>query len=71
MPEAVLKIGASPHVVAPRRKPRGLPFSLSRTPFVTPNEARGPSALACLGMTCRDAVPIEVRDASLPLGRTG
>ena len=40
--------------------------------FVAPSEARGPSALACLGMTkreaClgmsfRDAVPKEVRDA--------
>jgi hypothetical protein len=39
----------------------------------------GPSALACLGMTfqsavpndaMRDAVPNEVRDASLMLGRT-
>jgi len=31
---------------------------------------RGPSALACLGMTSRSAVPNEVRDASLLLGRT-
>jgi hypothetical protein len=40
---------------------------------------RGPSALACLGMTSRsaipnevrwDAVPSEARDASLSLGKT-
>jgi len=29
----------------------------------------GPSALACLGKTSRSAVPNEVRDASLSLGR--
>jgi hypothetical protein len=39
--------------------------------FVTPSEARGPSALAHLGKTSRDAVPNEVRDARLALGRTG
>jgi hypothetical protein len=39
--------------------------------FVAPNEARGPSALTRLGMTSRDAVPKEVRDAPLSLGRTG
>jgi hypothetical protein len=47
--------------------------------FVTPSEARGPSALTHLGKTSRcavpnvvrgDAVPNEVRDASLSLGRT-
>jgi hypothetical protein len=38
--------------------------------FVAPREERGPSALARLGMTSRDAVPIEVRDASLSLGTT-
>jgi hypothetical protein len=51
----------APFFVAPRRQPRG------------------PSALACLGKTSRsavpnevrgDAVPSEVRDASLSLGRT-
>jgi hypothetical protein len=38
--------------------------------FVTPSEARGPLALAHLAMTSRDAVPKEVRDARLALGRT-
>jgi hypothetical protein len=66
--EAVLKICASPHV-----SPPSLLF------FVTPSEARGPSALARLGRTSRDAVPNEVRgdavpnvvrDASLSLGKT-
>ena len=57
-------------------------FIVAPNPFsVTPNEVRGPSALACLGMTSRgrhpersvlgDAVPSEARDASLPLGRIG
>jgi hypothetical protein len=66
--EAVLKICASPHVSPPEP-----------TFFVTPSEARGPSALARLGRTSRDAVPNEVRgdavpnvvrDASLSLGKT-
>ena len=39
--------------------------------FVAPSEARGPSALARLEMTSRDAVPIEVRDVSLLLDMTG
>jgi hypothetical protein len=47
--------------------------------FVAPSEERGPSALACFGMTSRsavrnevrrDAVPNEARDASLSLGKT-
>jgi hypothetical protein len=39
--------------------------------FVAPSrQARGPSALAHLGRTFRDAVPDEVRDARLALGRT-
>ncbi len=49
--------------------------------YVAPREARGPPALACLGMTRweaatprglppGDAVPNEVRDAPLSLGRT-
>jgi hypothetical protein len=41
-----------------------------QAPCVAPSEARGPSALTRLGMTSRDAVPNEVRDASLMLGRT-
>ena len=38
--------------------------------FVAPSEARGPLALARLGMTSRSADPNEVRDASLTLRRT-
>jgi len=43
-------------------------FFVAQSPFfVAPREERGPSALAYLGMTSRDAVPNEVRDASLTL----
>ena len=56
--EVVSKIYASPSAVAQS------PF------FVAQSEARGPSALAHLGMTSRDAVPNEVKDASLSLGMT-
>jgi hypothetical protein len=57
--------------VTPKRQPRGLLMKRHPEPFfVTLSEARGPSALARLGMTFRDAVPKEVRDASLSLGRT-
>ena len=39
--------------------------------FVAPRrQPRGPSALACLRITSQSAVPNEVRDASLSLGRT-
>ena len=38
--------------------------------FVAPNEARGPSALTRFGKTSQCAIPNEVRDASLTLGRT-
>jgi len=45
--------------------------SRSESLFVAPSrKPRGPSALACLGMTSRDAVPNDARDASLSLGRT-
>jgi hypothetical protein len=43
---------------------------VAEPPVVAPSEARGPSALARLGMTSRSAVPNEERDASLSLGRT-
>ena len=63
--EAVLKICASPMC---HQEPSFL--SPRAHFFVAPNEVRGPSALTRLGMTFRDAVPNEVRDASLSLGRT-
>jgi len=64
--EAVLKICASPNV-----SPRAVFFVAPSLLFVAPSEARGPSTLTRLGMTSRDAVPNEVRDAPLSLGRTG
>jgi hypothetical protein len=63
--EVVSKIYASPSAVAQS------PFFVAQSPFfVAQSEARGPSALAHLGMTSRDAVPNEVKDASLSLGMT-
>jgi len=58
---------ASPSAIAPS------PLSLSpRATFLSPRGVSrgGPSALARLGITSRDGVPNEVKDASLSLGRT-
>jgi len=55
---------------SPFLSPRAI-FFVTPSPFLSPRaQARGPSALACLGRTSRDAVPSEARGASLSLGRT-
>ena len=50
--------------------PQALFFVAPSPFFVAPSEARGPAALAHLGMTSWYAVPKEGRTARLALGRT-